>query len=663
MTQFRYFWEQHRPLILILAVSWGLRAVLALRGGQLYWPDEDTYYFRTWDFVHGLAQADLTGPLDSLFARPVHPGFILVGILPATVHYTVTQLLRLPVENTMWIPALLLSLASAACIGLTYAIARKAGADKKEGLAAAFMMACAGTMFYYSRHLAPYDSSLALALLALWIGLDDRPGIWRSIICGIVASLALLTYSGYWLIASIAAIIHVLYGSKAPVAAGSGAPSGAGGRWSIFRAAGMEMFRRGIATGLGAIALPALLTAASIAWGAKPFVVSTARFASTVSQGDFAEGWSLTWEYLWHTEHGLLLVWVIGVGVAAWLSVKSCRTARSRILLWLGAAAGIYLLLTVFSSGLGMFVVYGRLARQLVPFLCLVTACGAACLADGWWLSGMPRLLGATVLVAQAAFNFAPPLMQRFPGDVWRQMAADYGHVTPEVTIQGPEVQSNDEIDLSSRYVLLNAQHLYPVRGPEAPPAGKTLFQTAHPLQFIPYQYEGFKPQERAILRSTDISMRLIETQFALTGPGSRRENLLETTPGVTLEGEWYVLELWDGVATRWMGKDAFVKVYPSQGPTSVRLTFKVLPFQKSRRLAVLANNQVVVGVMVYFEGQQQVESAPFPLNQGENTIHFHSLDSCAVPADLHLGTDGRCLAFAVQELRLIDLAGNAVKE
>jgi hypothetical protein len=33
----------------------------------------------------------------------------------------------------------------------------------------------------------------------------------------------------------------------------------------------------------------------------------------------------------------------------------------------------------------------------------------------------------------------------------------------------------------------------------------------AHPLEFLPYQYEGFEPMEREVLRRLDISMRLID--------------------------------------------------------------------------------------------------------------------------------------------------------
>jgi hypothetical protein len=143
------------------------------------------------------------------------------------------------------------------------------------------------------------------------------------------------------------------------------------------------------------------------------------------------------------------------------------------------------------------------------------------------------------------------------------------------------------------------------------------------------------------------------EQMFVFIVPDSLRGTPLETH-NVALEGDWYAPELWDGVSTRWMGKDAIVKVTPPQGVTRARLTFKAYPFRVPHRLGVLVNNQVVAGVMVSMEGLQSVESEPFLLNPGENIIRLHSVEPCEVPLAVGLGMDSRCLAFAIQELRLL---------
>ena len=55
------------------------------------------------------------------------------------------------------------------------------------------------------------------------------------------------------------------------------------------------------------------------------------------------------------------------------------------------------------------------------------------------------------------------------------------------------------------------AHHIYPTPEPFAVvPGSVTVAQTAHPLQYLPYQYEGFTPAQRERLRTTDIQMRAI---------------------------------------------------------------------------------------------------------------------------------------------------------
>jgi hypothetical protein len=96
---------------------------------------------------------------------------------------------------------------------------------------------------------------------------------------------------------------------------------------------------------------------------------------------------------------------------------------------------------------------------------------------------------GVAVAV-QAAYNYAPPLRQQFPREFIPRaeaIAARTGAAEP---------------------MLGYAHHIYP--SPEEldiPPDAVVVYRTAHPLQFLPYQYEGFTREQRERLRSTDIRM------------------------------------------------------------------------------------------------------------------------------------------------------------
>lgn len=94
-----------------------------------------------------------------------------------------------------------------------------------------------------------------------------------------------------------------------------------------------------------------------------------------------------------------------------------------------GAVVGVAGLLILGSNILEKTVVYGRLARQLVPFLCLATGL------------------------------------------------------------------------LATR--LLNERTL------------RLLWSTPHPLEYLPYQYEGSSPAARRLVRGADLSMRLVDRTAA----------------------------------------------------------------------------------------------------------------------------------------------------
>ena len=107
--------------------------------------------------------------LKGLFSTQDHLGFALISAIPAAIQFRLGHALSRSGEGLMILPGIVLSQASVLSIALVYAIARRAGRDRVEALIAAALMASAATMFYYSRHLLPYDSSLLLALVAAFV--------------------------------------------------------------------------------------------------------------------------------------------------------------------------------------------------------------------------------------------------------------------------------------------------------------------------------------------------------------------------------------------------------------------------------------------------------------------------------------------------------------
>jgi hypothetical protein len=108
--------------------------------------------------------------------------------------------------------------------------------------------------------------------------------------------------------------------------------------------------------------------------------------------------------------------------------------------------------------------------------------------------SSAGRLASAGLIAGvalQAAANFATPLRQMFPPEFYR-LAERAAPPTPRGGLG-----------------LLYVGHIYPTPVP-APPDCDVVIARPHPLQYLPYQYEGYGPAERAALRAADIRMRLV---------------------------------------------------------------------------------------------------------------------------------------------------------
>ena len=428
----------HRALILLLVAASLLRLALVAQGGQLYWPDE-RLYTQVLD-IFDLNQSSWFGVVKALVGTQDHLGFALISAGPAGLQLALSHALSRSGNALTIVPGVVLSQISVAAIALVYAIARRAGRDRVEALIAAALMASATTMFYYARHLLPYDSSMALALLALWCGLGTTRR--DSLSCGAAASAAFIAYNGYWLLASGVILVHVFHEGRAPM---------------------RLAFERAVFAGVGVLLVPIVIMAVQVATGAPLLFSGMQRLAGTVTDGYAPEGFSVTWAYLWHAEHGLLLVWLVAALLVVFDTGEWNPRRRHTATVWIVSAVFVYL-----------------------------------------------GLAFTAALALQVAWNFRQPLQQRFPRDVIAEITAKYGPVDRDMTLEGPPLINPHE---PSRWVLLNAQHLYHPRAPRPPlPSGiLEVMRFPHPLQFVPYQYEGFDPMERQVLRNADIAMRLID--------------------------------------------------------------------------------------------------------------------------------------------------------
>lgn len=498
------FVSSHRALLSLLLAAYLFRAVLLLRGGQTFVADE-IRFFRTTYFWVTLLQSNLQEALNLAFFDPAHIAFVFLGILISTVDVGMSFFVLHPpdrvdaVIDNLWMSSLFIALASVAVIALVYGIARRLGAQKREAMLAAFLQLAANSFFYWSRHLVPYDISVALLLFALWIGIKEEPRRdgWRSLIVGLLFGLSLFMYFGNVL------LLLVLFGLRLMIRLTLHHVSFS----TILKDVGLGLF--------GGLFWLAFFTALSYPLGIRPYGLFLLEFSETVTQGTFKEGLYFILEYLWRIEGGLLIIWLIGLGLALWFGLRAEDRRWNRGLLLAGATLLLYGLFAGLSLA-RVFVIYGRTGRTVVPLLCLSAAFGFTMWFRGWkrprWAYGVLSVLIVAVMLP----NWLTTLSIHFPKNVADAVAAEIpaDELGAARTTTGPVWRNwGPEMGVEGkRYVLVNAI-LPGVRTFVPPPEGKVLLRYLHPLMYPHYQYEGMSRERRQEIAEKGIYILLIDTE------------------------------------------------------------------------------------------------------------------------------------------------------
>ena len=449
-------------LFVLLAISAVLRFQLASRGGQGYWPDEHRY-----DVSRAVVAAasggqwreaagDLLGSSDHLFFR-------FIGLIPAALERACFRADAVPPGFA----AGFFGLFAVGAIALVWLIARQETRDEPTATWCAFFYAGCVTAFLFNRHYFPYDPAICLLLLGWWIGLRSHTpfGHWLT---GATVGLGYLTYNGYWNLGAVILIFHVLRPRR-----------------------GLSPFVRGGWATLGLVSPILVFVLLGRAFG-YDLIANAREFSHTVTQGGFGRGWQVIPSYFASSEglYGALLLGLTLAGLGAGLR-RGLTTLD-----WLWAAMGLALAteMIFFSDVLPRFALSGRMIKPLALFLALGAGLAAGRL--GFHRTRDRALTLVALAVVLAAINFHTPLSLEFPLEFRREAEA----------IIATERARDPAAPLQMYYA--DFMHL-PEFLPAYPPH-VVLRQRMHPLQYQPYQFEGYDGPTRQAFRAHDFSMRLV---------------------------------------------------------------------------------------------------------------------------------------------------------
>jgi hypothetical protein len=85
--------------------------------------------------------------------------------------------------------------------------------------------------------------------------------------------------------------------------------------------------------------------------------------------------------------------------------------------------------------------------------------------------------------------------------------------VYPEAPLVYTIDVGHNNVPAGAKFLIVDADYIFPVRGLSSLPRSKVILSEEHPQQYLPYQYEGFSPRERAILREANLTMRVVRVE------------------------------------------------------------------------------------------------------------------------------------------------------
>ncbi|HVT73218.1 MAG TPA: hypothetical protein VHD61_08785 [Lacunisphaera sp.] len=454
-------------IVALLLAALAIRLWLVWAGGQFFWPDEGRYRAAR-AALAAMHEGRVWPAIASLVGQGDHVGFKLLGLGPAALE-------RWTGVSDPRLAAACFALFSWTGLVWLWVWVRRAGASEPAQVWTVALAAGCTSLTYYARHLLPYDAALALALAALAVGTKERGSLARVFAGGLLAGGSVLVYFGYWLLGGTVLLLL-----------------GLGGRETWRR-----RLLRGGAAALGCAAIVGAVWLADH-WGERSLVANSRRLSETITQGDFGRGYRLVGEYFWAAEGLVLVCWIAAVvDGATRLRPGTRRDAAGPAAGWqsLLAVGVIYGGLVAASDVTHRFVVYGRGARQLAPFLC---AAGGLALAR--WLAGRRPIwtwLAAALLAGNAAWHLGPAVTQMFPPE-FRQLG-------DRLLATAPAAEPG-----RTYYRYVNVEHyLFEAELLPQPPEA-VLLARRHPFEFRPYLFEGATARERARRLASDQRMRLV---------------------------------------------------------------------------------------------------------------------------------------------------------
>lgn len=116
----------------------------------------------------------------------------------------------------------------------------------------------------------------------------------------------------------------------------------------------------------------------------------------------------------------------------------------------------------------------------------------------------------------------------------------------------------------------------------------------------------------------------------------------------------WYHLEDWGGIPTRWISNNATIGAY-SQENITASISFRAVGYNQSKNIYIYNNGILEQNISVYPKIFTDAHTT-LHLRKGMNLIRFYVAEDCLKPENVENSIDSRCLSVAFQNITIAPL-------
>lgn len=458
--------------------------------GLMYWWDERMHWFsmRLWaDVISGNWTDFLNTPFNpKIQGRPL---WVMLNMIPAgiqAIYWWITGI-KTETPQSLYLVGVYNVILSMLVLGLFWLVAKRLLVRRTSTVIAVLIYGLLANSTINVRHMYPIYTSLILYLLSFWILLRRTKINWSTaLISGVLAGMGQMIYASYFLfpLFNVVVLIYKLAKSRIKIV-------GSFGLGYALPIIIMELWARSVGTSIYA--------SISRDPGLNPGLIEALWFLPIyLIEAEGLIGVTLL------TLTGFL---IILIAVRLWKHYSiSLAVVMGLVSLLIYAAFAV--------TTIWHHRIYARVVHVYILFM-ILGAVGAM----EYLRQRQQRLVLLLVgmISIYSFYQWAKVFVGiSYPLDIKFKICGTY-YRCPETVM---EIDENNpgaasEISAATKFILVNTIYMFPIM-PEplmfTPPENFRLITAVpHPLNFVPYQLEGYSPQERSWLKQRNYAIKVYQ--------------------------------------------------------------------------------------------------------------------------------------------------------